>query len=135
MANKKKDFAAVDTGRVYSAIEESLAEPEQEPQEAQQPQGAAEAQAQAPARQLVPGTRYTAEEIREFQEAGRTTGRAGVKMLRVNMAFTPAVHDYIRTMAQVRGQTITQFTNHVFEKSMQENAELYSMAQEFLKRL
>ena len=129
MANKKKDFAAVDTGRVYSAIEESLAEPEQEPQEA------AAAQEQAPARQLVPGTRYTAEEIREFQEAGRTTGRAGVKMLRVNMAFTPAVHDYIRTMAQVRGQTITQFTNRVFEKSMEENAELYNMAKEFLKRL
>ena len=129
MANKKKDFAAVDTGRVYSAIEESLAEPAQE---AQQPQ---EAQQEQAARQLVPGTRYTAEEIREFQEAGKTTGRAGVKMLRVNMAFTPAVHDYIRTMAQVRGQTITQFTNRVFEKSMEENAELYNMAKEFLKRL
>lgn len=128
MANKKKDFAAVDTGRVYSAIEESLAEPAQEPQEAQPAQEPAEAQ-------LVKGTKYTAEEIRELQEAGKTKGRKGVKMIRVNMAFTPTVHDYIRTMAKARGQTITQFTNHVFTKSMEENAELYSKAQEFIKLL
>ena len=125
---KKKDFAAVDTGRVYSAIEESLAEPAQEPQEAQPAQEPAEAQ-------LVKGTKYTAEEIRELQEAGKTKGRKGVKMIRVNMAFTPTVHDYIRTMAKSRGQTITQFTNHVFTKSMEENAELYSRAQEFIKLL
>lgn len=130
MANKKKDFAAVDTGRVYSAIEESLAEPAQETQQPQEAQ-----QEQEPARQLVPGTKYTAEEIKELQEAGKTTGRKGVKMIRVNMAFTPSVHEYIRIMAKVRGQTITQFTNHVFAKSMEDNAELYSMAQEFLKRL
>ena len=32
---KKKDFSTVDTGRVYSAIEQSLAEPAQETQQAQ----------------------------------------------------------------------------------------------------
>ena len=127
MANKRKDFSTVDTGRVYSAIEESLAEQAQEPQQAQE--------TQEPQRVLVKGTNYTAEEIRELREAGTTTGRKGVKMIRVNMAFTPTVHDYIRTMAKVRGQTITQFTNHVFKKSMIENAELYEKAQEFLKLL
>ena len=54
-------------------------------------------------------------------------------MVRVNMAFTPTVHDYIRIMASVRGETITEFTNQVFLKSMAENAELYKQAQEFRK--
>lgn len=127
MANKKKDFSAVDTGRVYSAIEESLAEPAQETQkvaEAQQPQEA----------QNVQG-KYTAQEIRALQEAGKTKGRKGVKMVRVNMAFTPTIHDYIRIMASVRGESITEFTNKVFEKSMQENAEIYKRAQEFRNSL
>ena len=104
----KKDFAAVDTGRVYSAIEESLAEPAQETQQPQEAQ-----QAQEPARKLVKGTKYTAEEIRELQEAGTTKGRKGVKMIRVNMAFTPTVHDYIRTMAKARGQTNLLLSNRL----------------------
>ena len=116
---KKKDFSTVDTGRVYSAIEQSLAEPAQETQQAQEAQQTQE--------------KYTAQEIRAFQEAGKTKGRKGVKMVRVNMAFTPTVHDYIRIMASVRGETITEFTNQVFLKSMAENAELYKQAQEFRK--
>ena len=124
---KKKDFSAVDAGRVYSAIEESLAEPVQEAQQA--------AEAQEPAEAQQEQGRYTAQEIRAFQEAGKTRGRKGVKMVRVNMAFTPTVHDYIRIMANVRGESITEFTNKVFEKSMQENAELYKRAQEFKKLL
>ena len=124
---KKKDFSAVDAGRVYSAIEESLAEPVQEAQQA--------AEAQEPAEAQQGQGRYTAQEIRAFQEAGKTRGRKGVKMVRVNMAFTPTIHDYIRTMANVRGESITEFTNKVFERHMQENAELYKRAQEFKKLL
>lgn len=117
---KKKDFSTVDTGRVYNTIAESIAEPEPAAQPAQLVQEAQQAQG-----------KYTAQEIRELQEAGRTRGRKGVKMVRVNMAFTPTVHDYIRIMASVRGESITEFTNHVFLKSMEENAELYKRAQEF----
>ena len=124
MANKKKDFSTVDTGRVYSAMEESLAEPAQETHKTQQAQQTQQTQ-----------EKYTAQEIRAFQEAGKTKGRKGVKMVRVNMAFTPTVHDYIRIMASVRGETITEFTNQVFLKSMEENAEVYKRAQEFKKSL
>ena len=120
---KKKDFSAVDSGRVYSAIEESLAEPAQDAQQEEEAQEAAEEQ-QAQGH-------YSAQEIRSFQESGRTKGRKGVKMLRVNMAFTPEIHDYIRIMANVRGESITDFTNHVFKKSMEENEEIYKRAIEF----
>lgn len=113
----KKDFSAANTGRVYSTIEEATAPA-------------------TPARQLQPrkrGTDPTQEEIDLAREQHKTQGRKGVKALRVNMAFDPDVHDYMRTMAKVRGQTITQFTNYVFRLSMEQNAEVYERAKEFQK--
>ena len=48
---------------------------------------------------------------------------------------TPEIHEYIRTMAQVRGQTVTQFTEAVFRKSMEDNAEIYEQVKAFQKIL
>ena len=107
MAAKKKDFSAVDTGRVYTAIEETLEEPQA--QEAQ----------------------HTEDELRGIREAGKTQGRKGCKAIRFNMAFTPTVYEYIKTMARVRGESVTDFTNYVFVQSMEDNAELYEKAKEF----
>jgi hypothetical protein len=45
------------------------------------------------------------------------------------MEFSPEVLDYIRTMAGIRGQSLRQFTEEVFVKSMEENAEAYALAQ------
>ncbi len=106
MAAKKKDFSTVDTGRVYTAIEETLAEPQQ-------------------------ATEPAADELREIREAGKTQGRKGCKAIRFNMAFTPTVYEYIKTMARVRGESVTDFTNYVFVQSMEENAELYEKAKQF----
>ena len=47
------------------------------------------------------------------------------------MAFSPEVHEYIKTMARVRGESITDFTNYIFTRSMEENAEVYQRAKEF----
>jgi 2-hydroxychromene-2-carboxylate isomerase len=114
----KKDFSNLNTGSVYETIAEATAEP---------------------APQAIPkrkkNTPPTEEEIQLAREQGRTRGRAGVKALRINMAFTPEIHDYIRTMAQVRGQTVTQFTEAVFRKSMEDNAEIYEQAKAFQKLL
>lgn len=114
----KKDFSKVNTGSVYDTIAEATADP---------------------APQAIPkrkkDTPPTAEEIQLAREQGRTRGRKGVKALRINMAFTPEVHDYIRTMAQVRGQTVTQFTEAVFRKSMEDNAEIYEQVKAFQKIL
>lgn len=109
----KKDFTQANTGRVYSTIEAATADP------AQDVQG--------------PRTPYTAEKAQAMREAGTTQGRKGCKAVRINMAFTPEVHEYIKTMARVRGESVTDFTNHVFKQSMEENAALYEQAKAFQK--
>lgn len=118
MATKKKDYSAIKTGSVYDTLEEVTAEPI--------PQ-------QIPVREK--GTLPTDEEIRLAREQSRTRGRKGVKMLRINMAFTPETHDYIKTMAQISGLTITQFTELVFKRSREENAALYEQAKAFRQNL
>ena len=114
----KKDFSKVNTSSVYAAIEDATA---------------------TPAPQAIPrrktGDAPTMEEISLAREQGKTQGRAGVKAVRINMAFSPEVHDYIRTMARVRGESVTQFTAEVFRKSMEDNAELYEQAKAFQEGL
>ena len=39
-----------------------------------------------------------AQELREAQEAFRTQGREGMKMMRLSVAFTPSNEDYIRVL-------------------------------------
>lgn len=112
----KKDFTAANTGRVYSVITEATAEPEQQTQEVQKQRKT-----------------YDAQEAREMQDAGTTQGRKGCKAIRINMAFTPEVHEYIKTMARVRGESVTDFTNYVFKQSMTDNADLYEQAKAFQK--
>ena len=109
MAGKKKDFTQSNTGRVYSTIAEATAEPET---------------------QEVIKTRkerktYNEQEAHDFLEAGRTQGRKGLKMVRINMAFDESTHEYIRTMSKYLGMSITEFTAMVFKQNMQLNAEKY----------
>lgn len=118
----RKDFSSVNTGRVYGTIAEATAEPEQ--QEAQEEQ-----------RTRRPRKTYTEQEQQEFMAAGATKGRKGCKAIRINMAFAPEVHEYIRVMARVRGETITEFTNYIFTRSMEENAETYRKAREFMESI
>lgn len=117
----KKDFSKMKTGSVYDALADATAE------------------AAEPAPQIIPrrknGTAPTKEEIDLARAQGKTQGRAGVRALRINMAFSPDVHEYIRTMARVRGQTVTQFTEAVFRKSMEDNAEIYEQAKAFQETL
>ncbi len=113
----KKDFSKANTGRVYDAIAEATAAPDQQQtQEAQQGRKT-----------------YTEEQAQEMREAGTTQGRKGCKAVRINMAFPPEMHDFIRTMARVRGESITDFTNFVFSQYMKDNADLYERAKAFLK--
>lgn len=115
----KKDFSQVNTGRAYNQIEEAIAAPAQEPQQTQETQN-----------QRKP---YTEKRAQEMRAAGTTQGRKGCKAVRINMAFTPDVHDYIKTMARVRGESVTDFTNYVFRQSMEDNAALYEQAKTFQK--
>ena len=119
---KKDLFENVNTGNQYGSPQEQITDITADP-----------------APQTIPprkrDTPPTAVEIQLAREQGKTRGRKGVKMLRINMAFTPEIHDYIRTMAQVRGQTVTQFTEAVFRKSMEDNADIYEQVKAFQKIL
>ena len=111
----KKDFTGINAESVYSSIEKATAEPAPKPIKRR-------------SRSLEP----TAEEIQLAREQGRTQGRKGVKATRINMAFTPEVHQYIKTMSKVRGESVTAFTEYVFRQSMEQNADLYEKAKEFV---
>lgn len=99
----KKDFSGVNTGRVYSAIETATSRKGQ--------QGTASAQ-----------------EAAERKEKLKTQGRKGCKATRINMAFTPENHEFIKIMAGVTGQTMTEFANLAIQRYREEHPEQYEQA-------
>lgn len=106
----KKDFAGINTGRVYDKIE------------------------QATSRKGQQGTASPQEQEERAAEL-RTQGRKGCKAIRFNMAFTPDNHQYIKVMAKIAGKTMTEFTNHVIEQYRTEHSELYEQAQAIIEQL
>ena len=77
----------------------------------------------------------TIEERLERLESMRTQGIQGLKAGRINMAFTPTNLDYIRTMAGIKGQTMTQFVNAVLDADREKNGKVYRMAKELSKEI
>ncbi len=103
----KKDFAGMNTGRVSGAISQATSNKGQ--------QGTA-----------------TAQEAEERMEALQTQGRKGVKAIRINMAFTPSNHEFIKVMAMASGKTMTEFTNLVIAAYRREHPEIMEQAKGFL---
>lgn len=116
----KKDFTTNVTP-VYSAIAEATASETQEIAE----------------KNHVKRERktYTDAEMQEFLSTLKTAGRKGVKLPRINMAFTPELYDYVRTMSRVSGITLTEFVNRVMKQYMEEHREDYDRAIEFRNSL
>jgi len=113
----KKDFSNINTGRLYDTIAQATAtEPKQE---------------QIRKTDGEPRKTYTDAEAMQFMEEMKTSGRKGIKAPRINLAFTPSNYQYVKTMAQVRGESLTSFINHIIELSMQENADIYERALDF----
>lgn len=77
----------------------------------------------------------TEEIVQMAREQGKTQGRKGCKAHRFNMAFSPKAYDFIVCMARVRGETITGFVNHLIEKCIDENQEVYQKALEFRNKM
>ena len=63
----------------------------------------------------------------------RTQGRKGCRAVRINLAFTPENHAFIKLMAKATGRTMTEFTNLVIAAYRQEHPEFTEQANEFLK--
>lgn len=107
MATKKGDFSAINTQRVYNTIEQATSRKGQ--------QGKASPQ-----------------EAMDRREALKTQGRKGAKAIRINMAFSPSNHAFIKIMAKATGHTMTEFTNIVIEAYRKEHPELLEQAQAFI---
>ena len=103
----KKYFAGINTGRVYDAIEQATSRKGQ--QRTASPQ-----------------------EAEERKEALQTQGRKGCKAIRINMAFTPSNHEFIKVMSKASGKTMTEFTNLVVAAYQREHPEIMEQAQDFL---
>ena len=106
----KKDFSGINTGRVYGTIEQATSRKGQ--------QGNASPQEQA-----------------ERAAQLRTQGRKGCKAIRINMAFTPENHEFIKVMAGVTGKTMTEFANLVVERYRTEHPDLYEQARAIIDQL
>ncbi len=106
----KKDFAGMNTGRVYGAIEQATSRKGQ--QGTASPQEAAERAAQL-----------------------KTQGRKGCKAIRINMAFTPENHEFIKVMATISGKTMTEFANLVIERYRTEHPEIFEQAKAIIDQL
>lgn len=58
----------------------------------------------------------------------QTQGRKGCKAVRINMAFTPENHEYIKTMSRIAGVSMTEYTNTVIERYRTEHPEIFEQA-------
>lgn len=77
------------------------------------------------------------EEAKERMELMQTRGRKGVHLPRINMAFTPENHDFIKTMAFVTGKSMAEFLNSVvteYRKKYQDGQD-YDAILEMRKRI
>ena len=77
----------------------------------------------------------TPQEAAERAAGLRTQGRKGCKAIRINMAFTPDNHEYIKVMAKITGHTMTEFTNIVIEKYRKEHPEIFDQAKQIIDNL
>lgn len=103
----KKDFTGITGNRVYKTIEQATGKNGQQ-------------------------TTATKEEQGERAENLQTQGRKGCKATRINMAFTPSNHDFIKVMAKATGRTMTEFTNLVIAAYQREHPEILEQAHSFL---
>jgi len=100
----------MNTGRVYGAIE------------------------QATSRKGQQGT-ASPQEAQERAAQLKTQGRKGCKAIRINMAFTPENHEFIKVMATISGKTMTEFANLVIERYRTEHPEIFEQAKAIIDQL
>ena len=129
----KKDFSQANTGRVFDAISDATAEikrpiveeaAEEIPEEAPKPK-----------KQYKARKTYDKQETQEALDTLTTQGKKGLKALRINMAFPPAIHQYVAVMSKAKGITMTQFVNLVLSQHMDLIKDIYEEAQDVVKRM
>lgn len=75
------------------------------------------------------------EEIEERAAQLRTQGRKGCKAPRINMAFTTDNHQFIKVMARITGQSMTEFLNFVVEQYRKDHPEIFEQAKSIIDNI
>ena len=71
------------------------------------------------------------EEKKIREASGKTQGRKGCALTRINMRFTSENYDYIKTMSAINGQSMREFVNACIEDHRKANADRYERAAAF----
>lgn len=98
--NIEKQDTGVSSGEVFEAAERGVSQFQQQ------------------------GTASPAEQAARAAEM-RTQGRKGCKLPRINLAFTPENHRFIKITSRALGMSMTEFTNLVISRYADEHPELY----------
>lgn len=85
---------------------------------------------EAPDTQEAPKTRkprktYNAQEAAEYASSLQTAGRKGMKLPRVNLAFSPEIYDYVKTMSKAGGMTYSEFLDKILRDHKEKHADTY----------
>lgn len=110
----KKDFENISTEPYLQQLDEATAAPD----------GSQDAPDQGTGRRT-----YTEEQAKVLKDLGMTSGRKGVHLPRINMAFLPENYEYVKTMAKGTGRSMTQVVNDIIAANIGRNKELYSQIQ------
>ncbi|MDX8420544.1 hypothetical protein MOZ60_10655 [Stecheria sp. CLA-KB-P133] len=108
-----KDFKNINTEPVYNTLDEATAAPD----------GSQDAATRKERRT------YTEDEADMLKKLNLTSGRKGVHLQRINMAFLPENYEYIKVMAKGTGRSMTQVVNDIIAANIGRNKELYSQIQ------
>ena len=73
------------------------------------------------------------DEKKERLATMRTRGVKGLKLQRISMAFSPDNADFIRLMATVRGETMTDFVNTIVTLYREQHKEAAEKAKKILE--
>lgn len=73
-----------------------------------------------------------AAEAEKRKAEGKTQGRKGVKLPRVNLALTQLNYDYVKTCARASGQTNIAFINSIITQHRETHPEEYETAKKLL---
>ena len=128
-----KNFTGMNTGRAYSTdkeAREALKKPKTAKQETSGKVYAAIEQATS--RKGQQG-KASPQEAAERASELKTQGRKGCKAIRINMAFTPDNHEFIKVMSRASGRTMTEMCNEIISAYRNEHPEFMEKAAGFLE--
>ena len=74
---------------------------------------------------------YAEAEAKFFRDLATTSGRKGVRMHRINMAFTDDNYSFIKHAAVRYGRTMTQMVNDIITRFISEHPEVKELSDEW----